>query len=79
MAWYRDARESMGPDVRIEEIIDLGDGVLIRACWFIRGQHSDAQGQMSYTEINTYREGRVILSEFFFDHERALKAVGLEG
>jgi ketosteroid isomerase-like protein len=78
MAWYRDARESMGPDVRIEETVDLGDRVLVRVCWFIRGQHSDAQGEMRYSEINTFREGRLILSEFFFEHEQALKAVGLE-
>jgi ketosteroid isomerase-like protein len=78
MAWYRSAQEAMGPDVCIEEIIDLGDRVLIRLCWSIRGQHSDAQGEMRYSELNTYREGRLILSEFFLEHEQALKAVGLE-
>jgi ketosteroid isomerase-like protein len=77
MAWFRGARESMGPDVRIEEIIDLGDRVLVRVCWFVRGQHSAAQGEMRYSEINTYREGRLILSEFFFEHDQALKALGL--
>jgi ketosteroid isomerase-like protein len=78
MVWYRGARESMGPDVRIEEIIDLRDRVLVRVCWFIRGQHSDAQGEMRYSELNTFREGRLILSEFFLEHEQALKAVGRE-
>jgi hypothetical protein len=78
MAWYRGARESLGPDVRIEEITDLGDRLLIRAWWFVRGQQSDAQGDMHYSELNAYREGRLILSEFFFEHEQALKAVGLE-
>jgi hypothetical protein len=28
--------------------------------------------------ISTLREGRVILVEFFIDHDQALKAVGLE-
>ena len=32
---------------------------------------------MRYSELNTYREGRLILSEFFLEHEQALKAVGL--
>ena len=68
----------MGPDIFIEEIIDLGDRVLARLCWLIRGEHSDAQGEMRYSELNTYREGRLILSEFFLEHEQALKAVGLE-
>jgi ketosteroid isomerase-like protein len=78
VAWYRSAQESMGPDVCIEEIIDLGDRMLIRLCWLIRGQHSDVQGEMRYSELNTYREGRLILSEFFLEHEQALKALGLE-
>jgi ketosteroid isomerase-like protein len=78
LAWYRSAQESMGPDVCIEEIIDLRDRALIRPCWFIRGQHSDAKGEMRYSELNTYREGRLILSEFFLEHEQALKALGLE-
>jgi ketosteroid isomerase-like protein len=28
--------------------------------------------------IHTFRDGRIILEEFFIDHEDALKAVGLE-
>ena len=78
MAWYRSNRESMGPDACIEEIIDLGDRALIRLCWFVRGEHSDAQGEIRYSELNTYREGRMILTEFFLEHEQARKAVGLD-
>ena len=77
VAWYRGAQDSMGPDIHIEEITDLGDRALIRLHWVIRGQHSDAQGELRYSELNTYREGRLILSEFFLEHEQALKAVGL--
>ena len=78
MAWYRGTQESMGPDARIEEIIDLGDRALTRLCWHTRGVHSDARGEMRYSELNTYREGRLIFTEFFLEHEQALKAVGLE-
>src|SRR2546423_8348216 len=67
VAWYRSAQESMGPDVRIEEIIDLGDRVLVRLCWFVRGQHSDAQGEMCYSELNTFPKGRLILSKSFLE------------
>jgi ketosteroid isomerase-like protein len=77
VAWYRGTHGSMGPDICIEEIIDLGDRVLARLCWTVRGEHSDAQGEMRYSELNTYREGRLILSEFFLEHEQALEAVGL--
>jgi SnoaL-like domain len=78
MAFYRSAWESIGPDVRIEEIVDLGDRVLVRLCWIVSGQHSGAEGELRWTEIVTYREGHTILNEFFFEHAHALKAVGLE-
>jgi hypothetical protein len=77
MAWYRGTRDSGGPDICIEEILDLGDRALIRMCWLIRGEHSDAQGEIRFSELNTYREGRLILAEFFLEHDQALKAVGL--
>src|ERR1700716_374943 len=77
-AWVRGAMESLGPDFRIDEIVDLGDRVLARWCWSTRGQHSGIGGELRYSEIVTYREGRAILIEHFRDHEQALKAVGLE-
>ena len=77
-AWTRGALESMGPDFRIDEIVDLGDRVLARWCWNTRGQHSGIGGELRYSEIVTYREGRTILIEHFRDHEQALKALGLE-
>ena len=78
VAFYRGAWEALGPEACIEGIVDLGDRVLIRVCWFVRGLQSDLQGEMRYSELNTYREGRLIFSEFFLDPEEALKAVGLE-
>ena len=78
MSFYRGAWESLGKEVRIEDVVDLGDRILIRACWSVRGQQSDVQGEMRYSELNTYRAGRLIFSEFFLDHSEALKAVELE-
>ena len=77
MAFFRSAWESLGPDVCVDEIVDLGDRVLVRLCWMVSGQHSGASGELRWTEINTYREGRAILCEFFIEHAQALKAVGL--
>jgi ketosteroid isomerase-like protein len=77
-AWLRGAVESLGPGARIDEIVDLGDRVLARWCWNTRGQHSGIGGELRYSEIVTYREGRIILIEHFRDHAEALKAVGLE-
>jgi ketosteroid isomerase-like protein len=77
VAWMRGAVESVGPDFRVDEIVDLGDRVLARCCWKTRGEHTGIGGELRYSEIVTYRGGRVVLAEHFRDHAEALKAVGL--
>src|SRR3954469_14182997 len=78
MAWMRGVAESVGSNFRIDEIIDLGDRVLARWCWKTRGEQSRIGGELRYSEIVTYRGGRIILIEHFRDHAEALKAVELE-
>ena len=75
IAWAQGLLESGGPDVRIEELVDLGDRVLVRVCWIMRGQHSGVEGEFRTSQILTFREGRTILIEYFFEHEQALKAL----
>jgi SnoaL-like domain len=77
--FYRGLIEAGGSDLRIEEIIDLGDRLLLRECWGVHGQHSGVEGQQRYSVIATYRERRLVMVEFFLEHERALEAVGLRG
>jgi hypothetical protein len=69
----------VGPDLRFEEIVDLGDRVLIRSRWNIRGQHSGVEGEQRFSSITTYREGRVVFIEFFIEHEQALEALEMRG
>jgi ketosteroid isomerase-like protein len=78
VAFLRSMWESVGPDVRIEEIVDLGDRVLVRLGFSMHGQQSGIGGEQPVSEIATVREGRVIFIEYFLDHKLALKAVGLE-
>jgi ketosteroid isomerase-like protein len=78
-AFNQDLRESFGADARVEEIVDLGDRLLIRWCYVVRGQHSGVEGEQRASSIQTFREGRVILVEYFIEHEQALRAVGLAG
>ena len=78
MKFVRDACEAWGIDVRIEEIVDLGDRLLVRMHWNTHARHTGIGGDFRYSEIVTYRDGRAILVEFFLEHEQALKAVGLE-
>jgi ketosteroid isomerase-like protein len=77
LAFYQGISASGGSDTRIEEILDLGDRVLVRLLWHIRGPHSGVEGEQHYSAICTLRDGRVILEEFFLDHENALEALGL--
>ena len=78
LAWYRELWEAGGPDSYTEELLDLGDRVLARWCWHMRGPRSGVEVEQRGSVIYTLRERRVILEEFFLDHAQALKAVGLE-
>ncbi len=78
VAWMRSVAESVGSNFRIDETVDLGDRVLARWCWKTRGELSRIGGELRYSEIVTYRGGRIILIEHFRDQSEALKAVGLE-
>jgi hypothetical protein len=78
VAFFRDLRESWGPDARIQEIVDLGDRLLISSRYIVRGQHSGVEGEQQVFQINTYREGLVILFEYFLEREHALAALEMQ-
>src|SRR5205823_4788962 len=44
LTWWQGLSESGGRDARIEEVVDLGDRVLARLRWTIRGQLSGIEG-----------------------------------
>jgi len=78
IGWYQGLTEAAGSDFTCEEITDLGDRLLARERWSLRGKQSGVEGHQRSTAIVTFRAGRIILVEYFLDHEQALKAVGLE-
>jgi hypothetical protein len=45
--------------------------------WHFHGQLSGVEEEQHTSVIYTFRDGRVILEQFFLDHEQALNAVGL--
>ncbi len=75
--FYRSASETLGAETSIEEIIDLGDRLLIRVHTATRGRHSGIEADLRWSEVVTYRDGLAVLSEYFLDHHAALAAVGL--
>ena len=75
--WFQGLVETGGSEVQQEKIVDLGDRVLVRERWSISGQLSGVTGDLQVSAIVTFREGRIILIEYFLDYEQAVKAVGL--
>jgi ketosteroid isomerase-like protein len=63
---------------KVEEVRDLGDGrVLARGDWGGIGITSGAESYTSLSTILTVRDGQISKVEYFFDHAKALEAVGL--
>jgi ketosteroid isomerase-like protein len=65
----RDSLELIG------EPIDVGNRVLVRAVWHVSGVIPDQT--MGFSVIFTFRNGKVIAQEYFWNHDEALEAAGL--
>jgi ketosteroid isomerase-like protein len=65
----RDSLELIG------EPIDVGNRVLVRAAWHVSGVIPDQT--MGFSVIFTFRNGKVIAQEYFWNHDEALEAAGL--
>ena len=61
-----------------EEVLDIGDGrVLIRGDWGGEGVASGVEVYQDLSAIFTVRDGQIVKAEYFFDHDKALHAVGM--
>ncbi|MGH7588366.1 MAG: hypothetical protein ACRELU_07230 [Gemmatimonadota bacterium] len=38
----------------------------------------ELEGDLQFSQVLTFRKGKVVLIEFFWDHQEALEAAGLE-
>ena len=70
--------ETVGGEAVIEELIDAGEIVVLRVRAHITGERSGLEGDMQFSQVLTFRKGKVVLVEFFWDHHGALEAAGLE-
>jgi ketosteroid isomerase-like protein len=41
------------------------------------GVHAGVEGDVRFSQVTTFKEGRVVLNEFFWDHQEALEAARL--
>jgi ketosteroid isomerase-like protein len=64
-------------DQQTEDLIDVGDKVVVLVRWVGRGKVSGAQGEISMAMVWTVREQAITRVEFFLDRAEALEAVGL--
>ena len=69
--------ETVGQETVIEEVIDGGAVVVLRQRVHLSGIQSGIEGDQRSTSILTFREGKVVMVEFFWDHQEALEAAGL--
>jgi ketosteroid isomerase-like protein len=51
--------------------------VVFRARAHMTGERSGLEGDMQFSQVLTFRKGKVVLVEFFWDHHEALEAAGL--
>ena len=77
MRWLAQLRgtwdaDSMEPT---SDFIAVGDRVAVRQIWHGAGRGPEAN--MGMTVVFTVRDGRIYYVEFFWDHAKALEAVGL--
>ena len=64
--------------IEAEDVIDLGDRVLVLAHVFGRPEGSQAEVENTVASVWTLRDGKIARAEFYIDRAEALKAVGLE-
>jgi ketosteroid isomerase-like protein len=61
----------------MREVFAVGDRVVARMDWGGRGRASGIDLRSNLTSISTVRDGKVAKIEWYFDHAKALEAVGL--
>jgi ketosteroid isomerase-like protein len=65
-------------EVALRELVDVGDKVLVRFHWRTRGRASGIETEVDVTAVSALDDGKITWQRFYFDHDEALKAVGLE-
>jgi ketosteroid isomerase-like protein len=77
-SYFEDVILTLGArDSVIEELIEAGDRVVVRFRTQFRGRGSGVQDDTVFTQLLTFRRGKVIELEYFLNFNEALEAVGL--
>jgi ketosteroid isomerase-like protein len=73
--WQRIMEPWPDPTVELVSIIDAGDRVVTRQ--IAHGKGHGPEIKIEFTVVNTFRNGKVFLIEYFWDHAEALEILGL--
>ena len=76
-SFYEGFAETVGRDSVIEDLIHAGDVVVTRMRAHMTGVQSGLEGDMQFSQVTTFKDGKVVRAEFFWDHQEALDAAGL--
>ena len=76
-SFYEGFADIVGRDSVIEDLIDAEDVVVTRMRAHMTGVQSGLEGDLQFSQVTTFREGKVVRAEFFWDHQEALEAAGL--
>jgi ketosteroid isomerase-like protein len=76
-SFYAGLVEVVGHDAVIVDLVDAGDSVVLRTRQHFSGEQSGLKGDLEFSQVLTFRRGKIIMQEFFWDHQEALEAVGL--
>ncbi len=78
-SWLEDVRITLvGERWEIVEMQPVGaEHILVRYEWSGMGAASGIKASSGITAIHAVRDGRIARSEFYFDHEQALRAAGI--
>jgi ketosteroid isomerase-like protein len=68
----------LGPiEVRLDELIDLGDGRFVACVSMVGEGASDATYTQSFAVVHRMRDGLIVEADYYLDRAQALHAVGL--
>jgi ketosteroid isomerase-like protein len=71
--------ELLGPiEVRLEELIDVGDGRLVAIVRMVGEGASDAPYTQSFAVVHRLRDGLIVEADYYLDRAQALRAAGLD-
>jgi ketosteroid isomerase-like protein len=77
-SFYEGIVETVGAESVIEDLIDAGDRVVVRVRQHYSGEQSGLGGDLEFSQVLTFRKGKIVMAEFFWDHQEALETVGLQ-